>query len=80
MRRSRQGFGAASPRAVAERVHRSNKEKRSDNNNAEMNIAFKINTFDLQDFFTNIPRAAFLADLDAMVQRCRAWQPGAQFF
>ena len=69
VRTEKKGLAIGNPRAVAERVH----QYQEGRGREEMDGSLKVGTYDIKNFFTNIDRSLFLADLlaarDRMVQR-----------
>ena len=69
----RAGFAARSPKGVAEKIHAYNKGYRWDKSAREVaQRSLRIDTYDLQAFSTNIPRAAFLNDLQKAIDDMEA--------
>ena len=81
MRWQRAGFAARSPKGVAERVHAYNKGYRWDKSRREVaQRQLRVRTWDLQDFFTNIPRQAFISDLKHVIDAMKAAPERPRYF
>ena len=64
------------PRKITERVEKFNEERRDRGEVGELSIE----TYDVQDFFTNINRDIFLEDLIKARERIRDRHPGINYF
>ena len=75
------GFTCGNPRAATERAHSFNQGLRDATEDEEMrNRQLIIRTFDIRDFFTNIPRGRFLLELERSVAEVKRKTGGARFF
>ena len=64
---------------MTETIHKYNVE-RSKKGRAGEKKQVAIYTFDLKNFFTNVPREKFLESLRQAIQMIRAMDPGIRFF
>ena len=74
MKRHGPGNNCSNPRQVTELVHAYNKGSRDGDDEKQEGIAgerLRIFTYDLQDFFTKVPREAFLKMLQESREEVR---------
>jgi hypothetical protein len=76
----RVGNGISNPRGVTEAVHRFNVERKEKDKRTGRTTTISIRTFDLKDFFTNVPRLKFVAALREGLQLAKAMDPRLRFF
>ena len=72
----KRGFATNHPRGITERVEQFNRERMERKETGGLSVA----TYDVQDFFTNVPRRVFLADVQQARDRLRRRFGGANFF
>jgi hypothetical protein len=73
------GDGISHPRAVTEAIHKYNVERSAkDRVGGKKQVA--IYTYDLKNFFTNVPREKFTDSLRLAIQMIRAMDPSIRFF
>lgn len=70
------------PRQVTEAIHEFNGGLRPGDEGAEKqkDRKLKVETYDLKDFFTNVPRARFRQDVLDALELIRARSPGVRWF
>ena len=83
MKRYAPGHSCTNPRQVGEVVHKCNKGCRDDDVEKDESIADKqmqVFTYDLQDFFTKVPREPFIAMLKKAREKVREEDPNYNYF
>ena len=74
------GDGISNPRGVTEEVHKFNVERKAKTKRTGRATSIGIRTFDLKDFFTNVPRLKFVEALRDGLQLAKAMDPRMRFF
>jgi hypothetical protein len=74
------GDGISHPRAVTEAVHMYNMTRKAKEKSTGKATSISIRTFDLKDFFTNVPRDKFVEALKLGLQMAKAMDPRMRFF
>jgi hypothetical protein len=74
------GDGISHPRAVTEAVHLYNMNKKMKEKRTGIPTSIRIRSFDLKEFFTNVPREKFVEALRLGMQMAKAMDPRMRYF
>ena len=74
------GDGISHPRAVTEAVHMYNMKKKMKEKRTGTTTSIRIRSFELKDFFANVPRYKLVEALRLGMQVAKAMDPRMRYF